>query len=370
MFPLSVSLEYKRSVARLFVTLLLEHLPYLAILLICILIGTVVENILMVDSFFGLMSRFLLFIFITLTFFILFLSMQILIKLVRLLAGIIEIHSGQVKVINKIPKNLFTVDRIGGFIIVWPTIPVFLSIFSNLKQSIPLVNPFSWDKIFMRLDHVFHGGQHPWILLQSFLGYPPVTRGIDYFYVSWFFFLFTILIWMGWSNRRRLRAQFFISFLLIWMLVGVVFATLFSSAGPCYYLDVTGEVGPYGPLMSYLDSIHKNSFLFARQFQKGIWNAYSGNVVLLFGGISAMPSIHVATTVLYALVGLRINRLLGFLFVFYAIIIQIGSIHLGWHFAIDGYFGSLLTICIWKITGWFLNHYHWISFDCNGNIPE
>lgn len=354
---MSVSSEYKRSVARSFVTLLLEHLPYLVMLFVYMLIGLAVENILERDSLFGLMSRFRIFSFFAIIFFIFLLSRQIFMKLARMLAGIIEIHTGQVRLKNKVSKGFFTVERIGGFVVVYTTIPIFLSIFSNVKRSIPMINPFTWDKIFMRIDRVLHGGYHPWILLQPFLGYPPVTQVIDYFYVSWFFSLFAVLIWMGWSKRRRLRAQFFLSFILILIVAGMVLATLFSSAGPCYYKDVTGEVGPYGPLMSYLDSIHGNVFLFARKIQKELWESYAGNIVLLFGGISAMPSVHVATTVLFALVGLRINRLLGILLIFYAIIIQIGSVHLGWHFAIDGYFSAFLTICIWKITGWFFNYY-------------
>ena len=362
-YRLSVSSEYKRSRAKPFTTLLLEHLPYLTMLVVYMFVAFAVEYILGRESLSGLTLRFGILFLFTILFFSCLLCIGFFMKLARRLARMIEIHTGQARIKNQISKYAFTYERIGGFVIVYVTIPVFLSIFSNVKQSIPLINPFMWDRTFMRLDYLLHGGQHPWILLQSFLGHPPVTKVIDYFYVSWFFSLFVFLIWMGWSNRRQLRAQFFFSFVLIWIVVGMILATLFSSAGPCYYAEVTSEVGPYGPLMSYLDSIHENGFLFARKFQKGLWEAYAGNSLLLFGGISAMPSVHVATTVLYALVGLRINRVIGTLLIFYAIIIQIGSIHLGWHFAIDGYFGSLLTICIWKITGWVINRYRLTPCD-------
>jgi len=71
-------------------------------------------------------------------------------------------------------------------------------------------------------------------------------------------------------------------------------------------------------------------------------------------GISAMPSIHVGVAVLFAILGWRTNRILGFGFTIYALLIQLGSIHLGWHYAIDGYFSAILTGMLWKGSGRFV----------------
>jgi hypothetical protein len=38
----------------------------------------------------------------------------------------------------------------------------------------------------------------------------------------------------------------------------------------------------------------------------------------------------------------------------YAVIIFIGSVHLGWHYAIDGYLGIAGTWLIWKFAGFVL----------------
>lgn len=67
----------------------------------------------------------------------------------------------------------------------------------------------------------------------------------------------------------------------------------------------------------------------------------------MFGGISAMPSLHVATAVLFALTAWRIHWVLGVLFWFYALVIQMGSVHLGWHYAVDGYVGATVALVIW-----------------------
>ena len=73
--------------------------------------------------------------------------------------------------------------------------------------------------------------------------------------------------------------------------------------------------------------------------------------VAMGSGISAMPSMHVALATLFALVGWRTNRWVGIATTLFAVIIQIGSVHLGWHYAIDGYAGAVGMIVIWLLVG-------------------
>ena len=68
-------------------------------------------------------------------------------------------------------------------------------------------------------------------------------------------------------------------------------------------------------------------------------------------GISAMPSLHVAIVTLCAISGWYVNRLVGGLMTLFAIVIFIGSIHLGWHYAVDGYASALATAAIWIAVG-------------------
>lgn len=67
-----------------------------------------------------------------------------------------------------------------------------------------------------------------------------------------------------------------------------------------------------------------------------------------------MPSLHIAIAVLLALVGWRINRFIGVLLTAYVFIILIGSIILGWHYAVDGYASIVLTILLWKLVNKYL----------------
>jgi membrane-associated phospholipid phosphatase len=64
-----------------------------------------------------------------------------------------------------------------------------------------------------------------------------------------------------------------------------------------------------------------------------------------------MPSLHVGAAVLMMLVAWRRHMLLGVAFAAFAICIQIGSVVLGWHYAIDGYAGALIAVVCWTVSG-------------------
>ena len=65
------------------------------------------------------------------------------------------------------------------------------------------------------------------------------------------------------------------------------------------------------------------------------------------GEISAMPSMHNASALLFALAGYQVNRFWGWVLTVHATLIFIGSIHLAWHYAVDSYFAWGLTLVIW-----------------------
>jgi membrane-associated phospholipid phosphatase len=87
--------------------------------------------------------------------------------------------------------------------------------------------------------------------------------------------------------------------------------------------------------------------LWAISNQIGLWEAKLHGTWLPFGGISAMPSIHLAMATLFALLAFSVRRWLGIVFIGYVLVIQIGSVILGWHYAVDGYAGILLALLIW-----------------------
>jgi hypothetical protein len=51
------------------------------------------------------------------------------------------------------------------------------------------------------------------------------------------------------------------------------------------------------------------------------------------------------------LIAWRMNRKLGIAFAFFLVLIFLGSIHLAWHYAVDGIAGMSLAIVFWSIAG-------------------
>jgi membrane-associated phospholipid phosphatase len=82
-----------------------------------------------------------------------------------------------------------------------------------------------------------------------------------------------------------------------------------------------------------------------------LWAAYESRTLTAGSGISAMPSLHVATSLSFAILGWKTSRLVGVLLGMFAAIILIGSVHLGWHYAVDGYLSIALTGLIWWAVG-------------------
>ncbi len=249
---------------------------------------------------------------------------------------------------NRSYRRYFTPRSLIGFLTVFTLAPITSSAFSSFKQTIPLIHDFSWDEALMRLDYILHWGHHPWKLLEPILSFPTLLRTIDFLYLMWFLFLFLSCLWMAWTSQRELRLCFLISFLLVWILLGSGLATIMSSAGPCYYSQVVAAGdNPYLSLMQRLGEINRVTPLYAINNEIGLWVSMQNGVWMPFGGISAMPSIHLAMAALFALLAFSMRKWLGWVFVAYAFIMQIGSVILGWHYAVDGYAGIILAVLIW-----------------------
>ncbi len=231
------------------------------------------------------------------------------------------------------------------------TLSLFIKSYTNLKYNIPVFAPYSWDEALMIADRWLHFGRHPWEWLQPVLGYPIVTMALNVLYNLWFIIMWSFWMMLAFAQRPSvLRTQFFLSFLFIWSVGGSAMAMLMPSVGPCYYSLVGLSPDPYQPLMAYLKSANEVYPIWALATQDMLWNAYVGTDHT-FGGISAMPSMHNASTLLFALTAWRISRRLGMVMYGYVFVIFIGSVHLGWHYAVDAYIAWAVVAAIWWISG-------------------
>ncbi len=233
---------------------------------------------------------------------------------------------------------------------------VLLSTFTSLKVMIPHVNGFKWDLALVEMDRLLFGGMDAWKVLHPALGYPPITLAINFVYNIWLLVLYVGLYWQLLSVKdQHTRMQFFYSLVLAWAINGSFLAMYYSSAGPCYFQEVLG-LGQFEPLFAYLESIGgEGQRLWALVNQDHLWGEYITNKHGIGAGISAMPSVHVTTAFLFMMAGLRSDKKYWrYTGVAFFVIILLGSVHLGWHYATDGIAAILTTYLIWKISGWLL----------------
>lgn len=227
--------------------------------------------------------------------------------------------------------------------------PIFLYLFlvmsaySGLKGNIDLFNTYSWDPFFADLDKMLFFGAEPWQVVHELF---PGLLWAEFFNVAyhlWFFLMFALWFWAaGMPDDDRDRITFLFAYGLCWTIGGLIVAIFFASVGPCYYERLLGD-GRYADLMRTL----RGYDLMALDVQDGLWEIYAVQGKGAGAGLSAFPSMHCASSTLFALFGFSRSRALGSALSAFALVIFIGSIYLGWHYAVDGIAGALIAVGCW-----------------------
>ena len=238
-------------------------------------------------------------------------------------------------------------ERGGWFVAAAALVCLALSAFTTYKLAIPHLVPFYADPALAEIDRALHG-LDPGLLLQGLVP-PPVGYAIGYLYGPvWFLGWFCIMGLAALLPDRRLRWRYFASLFLVVLLLGTVLATLLSSVGPYLYDRLYGSsrfteltaaiaASPVGPYM--------------REATDYLMAGYAGHAVAPGTGISAMPSMHIAIGTLDALLLARLGRLPGIVGWTYLVLLLVGSVYLGWHYAIDGYVSLVAVALIWAGVG-------------------
>ncbi len=262
-------------------------------------------------------------------------------------------------------RHVLRRDRFLGIFVPLGLLPLFIPAFLTFKSLIPDVHPFAFDAALYQLDQALHFGVDPWRLTHAIFGSDAATFAINFLYNLWF-----VLIWgaafyaIMRLDRPVERFHYLCALLACWIINGTVLAYALSSAGPCYFGPLIDGNDPYQPLMETLRAIDARltassdwQGVWALDTQKALLDYHGTSDAVALGGISAMPSMHVSLSMVMAMGMWRFSRPLGVLLWGYAAAILIGSVHLGWHYAADGYLSIITTVLIWKGLGWAIRRF-------------
>lgn len=243
-------------------------------------------------------------------------------------------------------------DRILGGVLGLGLMVVVMLSFTQMKNLIPTLNPFSWDMAFMQLDAALHFGQLPHVFLQAVFGGHYAISFFTGIYNVWLMLMYFMMLAACFMRpESRVRMQFMLAFVLTWAVGGNLLATVFSSAGPVYFSQL-GLGDTYAPLMEALRAHAATGALTVVETQDLLWTLYSRPEQMNL--ISAFPSMHVGSSVLMAIFAFRWHRLAGIAVSIFAAAMMIGSVLLAWHYAVDGYAGALVAVLCWILAGWIL----------------
>ena len=222
------------------------------------------------------------------------------------------------------------------------------SSFIIIKTTIPLMVPFWADPMLAGWDRALFGGVDGYAWSHQYAPYVSAGWAMMFYMPVWavsmlLFPAFVVLVETDMARKQKYLAIYFYS----WLVLGLVLATLMSSAGPIYYDRLLGaEV--FAAMHESLAGIGFERTA-AHMLQEGLWKAYEadGGQQLRGSDISAFPSMHVAMATLWGCYLAERSKWLAPVGFAYAAVILFLSVFTGWPYAVDGIFSAvaILAVC-------------------------
>lgn len=213
--------------------------------------------------------------------------------------------------------------------------------FMWIKPEITAISPFWADELFADIDRAIFGVD-PW---RYFDGWNLTFHAWAYSFF-WAVALSLTLVWLLARPPSRQRSCSLLSYFALWSVFGTIGQLLGSAAGPIFYRRIG--------LGDRFAELEKNIPDVTLQLSDYLWQLHSTRQPGVGAGISAMPSLHIATAVWIYLAYRGQGSKLAPAAAMFALYMFAMSVALGWHYAIDGIAAALGALAIHAVCGNYL----------------
>lgn len=223
----------------------------------------------------------------------------------------------------------------------------------------PLLNylvPFWADPLLANVDHAVFFGRDPWTLL-TWLNSTPAAI---FYHRGWFALMIVTLVIVLAAPPSPRKSAVMLTYFALWSVVGPLVHSTLPAAGPIFF-DQLG----YGNRFSDLHSVSET-----KDAATYLWAIYSSNGFGPGSGISAMPSLHIATTAWMMIAVHIFARRLMMPMAIAGIFIFLLSIALGWHYAADGIVGAGCAVLCFQLLHKFYRGRRLLASKLAGNPAD
>lgn len=249
--------------------------------------------------------------------------------------------------LRRVGQEILNTERLVALSIPVVAAPLFLAGFTTVKSSMVNIVGFRWDPFLTDVDHAVFGVD-PWIITHRL--FSSITPALDWLYASWAIVLVGAQVGVALLCRPATNARFHFAMFSTWLLGGIVLAYCLSSAGPCFADLISADLAHrFSGLRAAFETENSGrSIVFLAQDY--LRSSHASHVISRGSGISAMPSMHVAATAIYVFAAWSVP-VLRWVAVAFSLLIWIGSIHFGLHYAMDGVVGYAVAGLCWAVSG-------------------
>lgn len=219
----------------------------------------------------------------------------------------------------------------------WPLIGfglagINLCSFMRVKPALNRLVGFTADPLLARMDRAILFGHDGADLLRILN-----TDAAAVFYSrAWFTFLVIALLLTLFRPPSPSRTRLIVVYFALWTFAGPIVHLAMPAAGPIFYRLVGAG--------NHFEHLTMSSKL--TEMRDYLWSCFMTGQAGPGAGISAMPSLHVATTAWAALAIRQIFPAATFLVAAFTAMIVTLSVALGWHYLVDGLVGIGCTLLL------------------------